>query len=310
MTDADVDGSHIRTLLLTFFFRQLPELIERGYIYIAQPPLYKVKKGKQEQYLKDDEAMEEYLLQGALEGAALYINEDAPPVSGQALEELVQRYRQVEKTISRLSRVYPAAVLNQLLYLPKLDQGALNSREQVEAWVARLAEALALHASSSSEYYECTVETDLERNLHLPKIRHVHHSVGTDYQLDLELFRSRDFQGIVTLGEELQSLLEDGAFLQRGERRFPLSDLGVGIHWLMDLSRRGNTIQRYKGLGEMNPDQLWETTMDPNARRMLQVSIDDAIAADQLFTTLMGDEVEPRRHFIESNALNVSNLDI
>lgn len=154
------------------------------------------------------------------------------------------------------------------------------------------------------------METDLERNLHLPKIRHVHHSVGTDYQLDLELFRSRDFQGIVTLGEELQSLLEDGAFLQRGERRFPLSDLGVGIHWLMDLSRRGNTIQRYKGLGEMNPDQLWETTMDPNARRMLQVSIDDAIAADQLFTTLMGDEVEPRRHFIESNALNVSNLDI
>ena len=310
MTDADVDGSHIRTLLLTFFFRQMPELIERGYIYIAQPPLYKVKKGKQEQYLKDDEAMENYLLQGALDGAALYINEDAPPVSGQALEELVQRYRHVEKTIERLSRIYPRAVLNQLLYLPALGVDALSSREAVEAWVEKLSAALTAHETSSSEYYECSVVLDPECSLYLPRIRHIHHSVGSDYQLDLDLFRSRDFQTIVTLGTELQSLLEDGAFLQRGERRFALSDLGTGIRWLMDLSRRGNSIQRYKGLGEMNPDQLWETTMDPNARRMLQVSIDDAIAADQLFTTLMGDEVEPRRNFIEANALNVSNLDI
>jgi DNA gyrase subunit B len=310
MTDADVDGSHIRTLLLTFFFRQMPELIERGHIYIAQPPLYKVKKGKQEQYLKDDEAMENYLLQGALDGAALYINEDAPPVSGQALEELVQRYRHVEKMIERLGRIYPRAVLNQLLYLPTLTQESLSSREAVEAWVQKLSKALTAYATSSSEYYECGVELDREHSLYLPTIRHVHHSVASDYRLDLELFRSRDFQTIVTLGEELQSLLEDGAFLQRGERRFALNDLGTGIRWLMDLSRRGNTIQRYKGLGEMNPDQLWETTMDPNARRMLQVSIDDAIAADQLFTTLMGDEVEPRRHFIESNALNVSNLDV
>ena len=310
MTDADVDGSHIRTLLLTFFFRQMPELIERGYIYIAQPPLYKVKKGKQEQYLKDDEAMENYLLQGALDGAALYINEDAPPVSGQALEELVQRYRHVEKMIERLSRIYPRAVLNQLLYLPELSVDALSDRAAVEAWVEKLSQALQAHATSSSEHYECSVELDPECSLYLPHVRHIHHSVGSDYRLDLGLFRSRDFQTIVTLGTELQSLLEDGAFLQRGERRFALSDLGTGIRWLMDLSRRGNAIQRYKGLGEMNPDQLWETTMDPNARRMLQVSIDDAIAADQLFTTLMGDEVEPRRQFIEANALNVSNLDV
>jgi DNA gyrase subunit B len=310
MTDADVDGSHIRTLLLTFFFRQLPELIERGYIYIAQPPLYKVKKGKQEQYLKDDEAMENYLLQGALDGTSLYINEDAPPVSGPALEELVSRYRKVEKTIERLSRLYPKAVLNQLLYLPTINVEQLASKETVETWVNQLNEALALYASSSSESYECTVEHDREHSLYIPCIRRIHHSVASDYRLDLDLFRSRDFQSIETMGEELQSLLDDGAFLQRGERRFGLTDLGAGIRWLMDLSRRGNAIQRYKGLGEMNPDQLWETTMDPDARRMLQVSIDDAIAADQLFTTLMGDEVEPRRHFIESNALNVSNLDV
>jgi len=310
MTDADVDGSHIRTLLLTFFFRQLPELIERGYIYIAQPPLYKVKKGKQEQYLKDDDAMENYLLQGALDGAALFINEDAPPVSGEALEELVSRYRKVERTIERLSKLYPKAVLNQLLYLPAIGADELASKEAVDVWVARLNDALIAYATSSAESYECRVELDREHSLYLPRIRHIHHSVETDYQLDLDLFRSRDFQSIVQLGVELQSLLEDGAFLQRGERRFGLSDLGAGIRWLMDLSRRGNTIQRYKGLGEMNPDQLWETTMDPNARRMLQVSIEDAIGADQLFTTLMGDEVEPRRHFIESNALNVANLDV
>ncbi|MBV1790368.1 DNA topoisomerase (ATP-hydrolyzing) subunit B [Marinobacterium sp. D7] len=310
MTDADVDGSHIRTLLLTFFFRQLPELIERGYIYIAQPPLYKVKRGKQEQYLKDDEAMENYLLQGALEGAALYINEEAPPVSGEALEDLVSRYRKVERTIERLGKLYPKAVLNQLLYLPAISVEELASKEAVDAWVTGLNEALIAHATSSAESYECRAELDREHSLYLPRVRHIHHSVETDYRLDLDLFRSRDFQAIVQLGSELQSLLEDGAFLQRGERRFGLTDLGTGIRWLMDLSRRGNTIQRYKGLGEMNPDQLWETTMDPNARRMLQVTIDDAIAADQLFTTLMGDEVEPRRNFIESNALNVANLDV
>ncbi len=310
MTDADVDGSHIRTLLLTFFFRQLPELIERGYVYIAQPPLYKVKKGKQEQYLKDDDAMDNYLLQGALDGASLYIDENAPPVSGAALESLVNRYRKVEKVCKRLSKLYPAAVLNQLLYLPVLPVEALASETAVNEWIEQLSEALMLNATSTSERYECSVQLDRESSLYLPKVRFVQHGVETDYTLDPELFRSKDYHTIVALGAELQSLLEDGAFLQRGERRFGLSDLGDGIRWLVDLSRRGNAIQRYKGLGEMNPEQLWETTMDPNARRMLQVSIDDAIAADQLFTTLMGDEVEPRRNFIESNALNVSNLDV
>ena len=309
MTDADVDGSHIRTLLLTFFFRQMPELIERGHIYIAQPPLYKIKKGKQEQYLKDDEALDNHLLQGALEGTSLFPGEDSPAISGQALESLITRYRQVERMCQRLSRVYPQEVLKRLLYLPELSVEQLASAEVVQQWSERLCEALATYVDGG-ERYECSLREDREHSLFLPLIKIIQHGVDTDYVMDVEFFRSRDYQSIISLGQELQSLLEDGAYLQRGERRFALNELGEGIRWLLEQSRRGNSIQRYKGLGEMNPEQLWETTMDPNARRMLQVSVDDAIAADQLFTTLMGDEVEPRRHFIESNALNVANLDV
>ncbi len=309
MTDADVDGSHIRTLLLTFFFRQMPVLIERGYIYIAQPPLYKIKKGKQEQYLKDDEALDNHLLQGALDGTSLYPSENSPAISGAALETLITRYRQVERICQRLSRVYPLEVLKRLLYLPELSLEELASKDKVEAWAAKLCEALANYVDGG-ERYSCTLREDREHSLFLPVVKVIQHGVDTDYILDVELFRSRDYATIVSLGGELRSLLEDGAYLQRGERRFSLTELGQGILWLLDQSRRGNSIQRYKGLGEMNPDQLWETTMDPDARRMLQVTIDDAIAADQLFTTLMGDEVEPRRNFIESNALNVSNLDV
>lgn len=310
MTDADVDGSHIRTLLLTFFFRQMPELIERGHVYIAQPPLYKVKRGKQEQYLKDDEAMDNYLLQGALDGTSLHITDDAPAVSGESLEDLVSRYRRAERIIARLGKMYPPAVLRQLLYLPEMKADDLVSEEAVKAWTEKLSELLLKYATTKTESYQCDVAFNEETGFYVPTIRHVHHSVESDYVLEAELFTSRDYRFMVTLGAELQSLLEDGAYLKRGERRFELQDFGVGIKWLMDQARRGNVIQRYKGLGEMNAEQLWETTMDPESRRMLQVSIEDAIAADQLFTTLMGDEVEPRRNFIEANALNVSNLDI
>ncbi len=309
MTDADVDGSHIRTLLLTFFFRQMPELIERGHIYIAQPPLYKIKKGKQEQYLKDDEALDNHLLQGALDGTSLYPSEDSPAISGAALETLITRYRQVERMCQRLSRVYPLEVLKRLLYLPALTLEQLASADSVRQWSEQLCQALANYVDGG-ERYECSLQEDREHSLYLPLIKIIQHGVDTDYVMDAEFFRSRDYQAIVALGQELQSLLDDGAYLARGERRFALTELGQGIRWLLEQSRRGNTIQRYKGLGEMNPEQLWETTMDPDARRMLQVTVEDAIAADQLFTTLMGDEVEPRRNFIESNALSVANLDI
>ncbi len=310
MTDADVDGSHIRTLLLTFFYRQMPELIERGHIYIAQPPLYKVRKGKQEQYLKDEPALEQYLLQGALDGTQLFPSADAPPISGEALEKLIDRYRHVESLIKRISRVYPASVLNQLMYLPKLDVDHLYDRSAVEAWVEKLSHYLAEYVSSSSAWYGCTVVEDREHSQFVPEVIFTQHGIDIMYRFDQDFFRSRDYQSIALLGEELQQLLEPTAYLQRGERQYALRNLGDGIQWLLDISRKGNNVQRYKGLGEMNPDQLWETTMDPDARRMLQVTIDDAIGADKLFSTLMGDDVEPRRAFIEANALNVSNLDV
>ncbi|RAU18020.1 DNA topoisomerase (ATP-hydrolyzing) subunit B [Nitrincola tibetensis] len=310
MTDADVDGSHIRTLLLTFFFRQMPTIIERGHIYIAQPPLYKVKKGKQEQYLKDEAALEQYLLQGALDGTSLFPSAEAPPILGAALESLISRYRHVESLIARISRVYPSSVLSQLLYLPQLSVDSLASREAVQEWVDTLSTYLMDFVSSSSAWYGCSVIEDREHSQFIPQVILTQHGVDTRYTFDQDFFRSRDYKAIAELGAEMQALLEEGAYLQRGDRKYPLRNLGDGIKWLLEISRKGNSIQRYKGLGEMNPDQLWETTMDPDARRMLQVTIDDAIAADQLFATLMGDDVEPRRAFIEHNALNVSNLDV
>ncbi|MBY4676581.1 DNA topoisomerase (ATP-hydrolyzing) subunit B [Marinobacterium arenosum] len=309
MTDADVDGSHIRTLLLTFFFRQMPELIERGYVYIAQPPLYKIKKGKQEQYLKDDEALEAYLLQGALEGATLHVNETAPGIGGEQLEKVVQQFRNVQRIIDRLARLYPTQALRSMLEMPALAADQLQDQAQVSEWCDVLEDQLAGY-ENSAEKFSCSLVEDKEHSQFVPQVRYVHHGVAQDYLLDGEFFRSKEYAALRAMGETLASLIEDGAYLQRGERRHELTDFETGLQWLLDLSRRGHSIQRYKGLGEMNPDQLWETTMDPEARRMLQVTIDDAIAADQLFTTLMGDEVEPRRAFIESNALRVANLDV
>ena len=309
MTDADVDGSHIRTLLLTFFFRQMPELITRGHIFIAQPPLYKIKKGKQEQYLKDDDALENYLLQGALDGASFHVNESAPPITGEALEALVNQYRAVDKTINRLSKLYPAQALTQIIYQDALSSQDLSNAAKVEAWAKSLHDALALQASAS-ERYEYSLVEDKEHSVFLPKLTYINHGVEHDYVFRNDFFSSREYQAIASLAAALNGLLEEGAFVKRGERTFAVNRFKDGINWLLDQSRRGNTIQRYKGLGEMNPGQLWETTMDPEARRMLQVTVEDAITADQLFTTLMGDEVEPRRNFIESNALHATNVDV
>ncbi|NVK40812.1 MAG: DNA topoisomerase (ATP-hydrolyzing) subunit B [Oceanospirillaceae bacterium] len=309
MTDADVDGSHIRTLLLTFFFRQMPELIERGHIYIAQPPLYKIKKGKQEQYLKDNDALENYLLQGALEGTSFHVNEDAPPLSGASLESLINEYRTVDKLINRLGMLYPTQILRQTLYMPKLSVEQLKDRTAVEQWSKQLCERLAFIAVGN-EQYSCEIVEDREHSQFLPRVTHLLHGVESYYSFNEDFFASRDYGAITTLGDKLVSLLEEGAYMKRGERVRPVANFEEAMNWLLDQSRRGYYIQRYKGLGEMNPGQLWETTMDPDSRRMLQVTVDDAIAADQLFTTLMGDDVEPRRNFIESNALRVANLDV
>jgi len=309
MTDADVDGSHIRTLLLTFFFRQMPEIIERGYVYIAQPPLYKIKKGKQEQYLKDDLALEQYLTQSALDEASLHVNPQAPGIAGSSLEALVAEFRSVYKRIERLSRVYPNLVLQQLVYTPSLSQEDLTSEATVSQWCTQL-EARLLANTPPTERYEVSVYQDTERHVYLPRILQVAHGVPTEHIISREFFATDDYQAISKLGAQLGNLLEEGAFMKRGEKTYPVDSFSQALDWLMNESKKGHTIQRYKGLGEMNPDQLWETTMDPETRRMLQVTIEDAIAADQIFTTLMGDHVEPRRDFIEMNALNVANLDV
>lgn len=308
MTDADVDGSHIRTLLLTFFFRQLPELVERGYIYIAQPPLYKVKKGKQEQYIKDDEAMEEYMTQSALEDASLHLDESAPAVSGVQLESLVNEFRSVMKTLKRLSRLYPEDITEHFIYLPEVTVEQLADHAAMQAWLVKFQERLS-NSQKSGLVYQASLREDKERNVWLPEVEVTSHGLASYVTFNRDFFGSNDYRSVVNLGAKLSTLLGDGAYVQRGERRKAISEFKEALDWLMNETTKRHTIQRYKGLGEMNPEQLWETTMDPTVRRMLKVTIEDAIAADQIFNTLMGDAVEPRRDFIESNALSVSNLD-
>ncbi|AEJ10601.1 MULTISPECIES: DNA topoisomerase (ATP-hydrolyzing) subunit B [Pseudomonas] len=308
MTDADVDGSHIRTLLLTFFFRQLPELVERGYIYIAQPPLYKVKKGKQEQYIKDDEAMEEYMTQSALEDASLHLDESAPAVSGVQLEALVNEFRSVMKTLKRLSRLYPEELTEHFIYLPEVSLEQLGDHAVMQAWLAQFQERLN-NSQKSGLVYKASLREDKERNVWLPEVEVTSHGLASYVTFNRDFFGSNDYRTVVNIGAKLSSLLGEGAYVQRGERRKAIVEFKEGLDWLMNETTKRHTIQRYKGLGEMNPEQLWETTMDPTVRRMLKVTIEDAIAADQIFNTLMGDAVEPRRDFIESNALSVSNLD-
>ncbi|UTF59068.1 DNA topoisomerase (ATP-hydrolyzing) subunit B [Gilvimarinus sp. DA14] len=310
MTDADVDGSHIRTLLLTFFFRQMRELIERGHVFIAQPPLYKIAKGKQEQYLKDEAARVAFLTQAALEGASLHVNAEDPGIRGEALESLVKEFRAVMDTIERLSRLYPADVLEQMIYMPSVKEADLSNQDAISAWCEQLQGKFTNSHRAGADRYEITVREDQERHLFLPHIEIIEHGVASEYPFNHDFFASGEYRAITALGEKLESLLEEGAYVKRGEKTEEVATFDEALAWLMKEAGRGYSIQRYKGLGEMNPEQLWETTMDPQSRRMLKVSIQDAIAADQIFTTLMGDHVEPRRDFIESNALAVANLDV
>jgi len=316
MTDADVDGSHIRTLLLTFFYRQMPELIERGHVYIAQPPLYKIKKGKQEVYVKDDAELNAYLLSAALENAALHVNAEAPPLSGTALEALAKEHITVENIMQRLARRYEPAVVRIIARLPAVTSEIGDNTEALEAWTQKLSAALpqsqgdrATNGNGGS--YSASLDPgDGEGEGVRVVIRKLHHGVTQTRYIPREFFDTNEYRHVVSLAGKLRDLLGEGAHVQRGDKQTPITSFAQAIEWLMAEARRGQSIQRYKGLGEMNPDQLWDTTVNPETRRLMQVKIEDAVKADEIFTTLMGDHVEPRREFIEKNALTVSNLDI
>jgi len=309
MTDADVDGSHIRTLLLTFFYRQMPELIERGHIYIAQPPLYKVKRGKQEHYVKDDAELNAYLLNVALEKAEVHVSPDAPAITGSALETLAQQHINVMNIIDRLATRYDRSVLDQLLNVPALTDEQLGDTAASEAWAAQLDAALKATINGEGGSWGVSVAEEDGKVTGI-LIHRLQHGVEQTAEIPAGFFVSPEYEQIAALTTELSGLMEDGAYVQRGETCYDVQSFRVAMDWLMQQARRGQNIQRYKGLGEMNPDQLWDTTINPESRRLMQVRIEDAVGSDEIFTTLMGDHVEPRRDFIERNALTDENLDV
>ena len=316
MTDADVDGSHIRTLLLTFFYRQMPELIERGHVYIAQPPLYKIKRGKQEVYVKDDAELNAYLLNAALENAELYVNADAPPLTGVALEALAKEHIAAENIMKRLAGRYDETVLRTMSRLPEVTTELAANPDKLGRWAERLSAELPKNTgdrlrNGSGGSYSAELDRGNEDGEGVRiGITKVQHGVGVTRYLPREFFDTNEYRHIMALAAKLSGLLGDGAYVKRGERQVAVDDFAAAVEWLMSEARRGQTIQRYKGLGEMNPEQLWDTTVNPETRRLMQVKIEDAVKADEIFTTLMGDQVEPRREFIEKNALMVSHLEV
>ncbi|MFO1320873.1 MAG: DNA topoisomerase (ATP-hydrolyzing) subunit B [Burkholderiales bacterium] len=301
MTDADVDGSHIRTLLLTFFYRQMPDLVERGHIYIAQPPLYKAKHGRDERYLKDDHELKEYLLRLALKDAQLIPRTDAEPLSREALEELAREQLLSEAVVTRLSRRMDPVVLKCFEDGLTLD---LSTEDATRESAQALARALGSEKADVVASYDEIVES------HVITVTRMLHGVDRVTRFDRDFIESGDWLQLRRTASLIDGLLGPGAAMMRGDERRPVTGFRAALEWLLDAAQRGVSIQRYKGLGEMNPEQLWETTMDPGSRRLLKAQIEDTIAADEIFSTLMGDVVEPRRAFIESNALGVRNLDV
>jgi DNA gyrase subunit B len=308
MTDADVDGAHIRTLLLTFFYRQMPELIERGHIYIGLPPLYKIKQGKQELYLKDDPALDAYLASSAVENASLIPAESEPGIEGVALEKLLLSYASAQETIARNSHRYDRQVLEALIDFTPMDLEHLRKAGADEG-LAALATRLNQGSLGSPRYtLELQEPTDERPAAVLVTRRHMGEQLIQ--VLPLAAFETGELRALHQSSLLLHGLVRDGAKISRGAKSAEVASFAEARNWLLDEAKKGRQIQRFKGLGEMNPEQLWDTTVNPDTRRLLQVRIEDAVAADQIFSTLMGDVVEPRRDFIEDNALKVANLDI
>jgi len=306
MTDADVDGSHIRTLLLTFFYRQIPELLERGHIYIAQPPLYKVKKGKSEQYVKDDAELNQMLLRSALEDAELHASAGAPAMPASVLDTLARRYMEFQAAARRAARRYDQRVLEQMLQLPELSAAEAEDPRRLGEWGREL-ERLLNSGDVAGRSYRVTLQPGPSHHLLIARIEH---GSTTEKHLHREFFSSSEYRRISELARSLSGLLGPGSYVRKGEASQEVASFREALHWLLDQARRGQSIQRYKGLGEMNPGQLWDTTINPATRRLVQVRIDDAHGANEIFSTLMGDQVEPRREFIERNALSVTYLDV
>ena len=309
MTDADVDGAHIRTLLLTFFYRQMPELVDRGHIYIAQPPLYKLKRGKQEDYLLDDAELNSALMRSAIEKAELYLATDTPPLSSEALEELVHQFQAHRQTLARLSHRYDHAFLAALLEAPAFESAFLENPDALSQWLVPIKARLNDQFGTSVKYEITLSPPNGESGKVCLEVSRIVHGIGETKTVCPEFFTSTDYAQLLSLGNKLRELIGPGAHVARGEKKREITDFEEAFDWLMTEARRGLSIQRYKGLGEMNPEQLWDTTMNPETRRLLCVTIEDAVGADQIFSTLMGDSVEPRREFIERNALSAENID-
>ena len=309
MTDADVDGSHIRTLLLTFFYRQMPELIERGHVYIGLPPLYKLKQGKQELYLKDDAALNAYLISSAVDGAELVADPHAPAINGERLEKLLRDYQSALDQIERLGHRFDANVLSAMLEHPPIGATLWTDEAAMQSWLDALAGRLAASGLGKPRY-RLALRPAYEQQPAAIEVVREQHGLSHTWLLPQPFFASAEFRPILTVSQQLAGLIQPDAVARRGNASRGITSFAEARAWLLDEAKKGRSIQRFKGLGEMNPEQLWETTVNPETRRMLQVGVEDAIAADQMFSMLMGEAVEPRRDFIEANALKVANLDI
>ncbi|MBB5359640.1 DNA gyrase subunit B [Rhodanobacter sp. ANJX3] len=309
MTDADVDGSHIRTLLLTFFYRQMPELIERGHIYIGLPPLYKVKQGKQELYIKDDTALNDYLISSAVDNASLTYSPDAPPITGEALEKLLRGYQQALDQIAKLSHRFDATVLISLLEHTPLEPALWDDAAAMQDWLTKAEQRLAASGLGKPRYKLSLRAAAGEQPPAIEVVRE-QHGLSHTWFLPQPFFASNEFRAILSISQQVAAMIQPDAVVRRGNASRGILSFVEARNWLLDEAKKGRSIQRFKGLGEMNPEQLWETTVNPETRRMLQVGVEDAIAADQMFSMLMGEAVEPRRDFIEANALKVANLDV